>query len=151
MLTPDSLRERLIKAKLADEDSLRGCKATELNKIERKFKCKLPKAYKGIMKVIGKSAGLYLEDVEYTYPEVLSLREDAEEILGEFETELPDNCFVFAGRGGGQFFLFHLGPDDPKVIRWHDSRPDKFKVITKSLTRFFENELLLHEDLMSDK
>lgn len=151
MLTPESLRERLLKAKLADEDSLRGCEATELNKIERKFKCKLPKAYKGIMKVIGKSAGLYLEDVDYTYPEVLSLRKRAEKVLGEYNTMLPDKTFVFAARGGDHFFLFYLEHDDPKVIRWHDTRPDKFTVITKSLTRFFENELILHEELMSEK
>ena len=31
------------------------------------------------MKVIGKFAGIYLDDVVYTYLEVLPLREDAEE------------------------------------------------------------------------
>jgi len=147
MLTPDSMRSRLIKAGVCSAQEIKGCSAEELKQIEQAFGGRIPKAYINVMRVIGKGAGEFASDVQMFFPEVLSLTKDTRNRLAEEGIELPADACVFANRYGEQILFFRLqnSEEDPPVYKWHDEEPEKFEIVLPSIWSFIEEELSVFE------
>lgn len=73
------------------------CQESEVEEIEQRLGEALPAAYREFLLWMGKDGGGLLGSAQFYYPDVLELRDEAQEILqGSAATvALPDDAFVF--------------------------------------------------------
>jgi hypothetical protein len=152
MLTAAVLQDRLISSGLCEAHKLRGCSEKDLQRIEKHVGQALPKAYKDLMRVMGRHAGDFMSDIDMYYPGVVKLTDRTRPLVAEEGVELPDDAYVFASRYGEQVFFFRLGTgkDDPEIYKWDWERPKAFRRIFKSIWGLIEEDLEAHEQLLDD-
>jgi hypothetical protein len=150
MLDPKSLCERLIASGIATPGSISGCSSEEIGSIEKRLGLPLPGTYVDFLRVAGKRAGAFMRDIDVFYPNMLGLRERAEEILENWEEGrllLPDDALVFAMRTGEQFMFFLAdGKNSAPPIWFYIEESSEFKKIAESLGDVLESEIQLCED-----
>jgi hypothetical protein len=128
---------------------LRGCSEKEFQRIEKRFGHRLPEAFRQLMRVIGKGAGVFMSDLEFRYPDVVTLTERIRKLIAD-DVALPERAFVFVDRDGDQSLFFLVSDDDPDppIYKWHAENPKRFRKIFRSIWDFIEEELKAHESLM---
>lgn len=123
---------------------LRPITKLEIQEIEEKFQVKLPEVYKSFLKTMGKNAGSFMMGSSVFYPDILSLRDWANETLAENGISgLPENVFVFWMHQGYQIAYFKLDEgDNPPVYFFAEGEYlDDFYKRDNSLIDFFVSEL----------
>lgn len=117
----DSLLDTLRQQSSAAATAVEGCDSAEIAKIESLAGGALPASYRRFLEVAGKKAGVALAGVDCTFPDLLELREGAEELLEESETDytLPAEVFVFSMHQGYEFLAFDRSAGhDPAVLQY---------------------------------
>src|SRR5262249_42127606 len=107
--------------------ALKGCTPEEIAQIKTRFCLQLPSIYEEFLTRIGKGAGRFLDGSDYLFPALLRLREEAESILDESETQfkLDAKDFVFVGHQGYEFLYFNSSqaPDPPVFLLTEGGEP----------------------------
>lgn len=115
---------RLSECRITMPDEFDGCNDADILSIQTKFELELPKCYCDFLRAMGRGAGSFLVGTDFTYPDIMDLRESAECLLAEcgVNFRLPANAFVFADHGGYNFVFFYCdGEDDPPTFLFVDS------------------------------
>ncbi len=112
------LSKRLIQAGIASPNEIKGCSRTQIDEVRSVARRNLPRIYELFLSAMGCGAGRFFEGTDIFYPDVLSNRGAAEELLKEDESSfsLSETDFVFACHQGYQFMympLSDLEPDPP--------------------------------------
>jgi hypothetical protein len=92
------LVNRLLAAGLATPDTILGCSDEEIHQIETKMDVRLPDTYKDFLRVCGKCVGTFRADIDWLYPEVLTNRGQAIDLLqicGK-GLALPERAYVIS-------------------------------------------------------
>jgi SMI1 / KNR4 family (SUKH-1) len=121
----DFAKKLLVQGLVYEDRPLRGCSDAEVEEIERTTNVKLPPIYRAFLQTMGKSTGEFLRGEERCYPELLTLREGADELLAEegatTKFKLSPTDFVFWMSQGTQFFFFDTAVgDDPPVYHFRE-------------------------------
>lgn len=115
----NSLAQRLVNAGIATLAQIRGCTSEEIEEVRSGANGRLPEAYEIFLRTMGRGAGRFLEGTDIFYPDTLSIRDGAEELLREDRApfELSASDFVFCSHQGYQFMYFRLDDsnEDPPV------------------------------------
>ncbi|QHS58054.1 SMI1/KNR4 family protein [Chitinophaga agri] len=122
---------------------LRGCKSSDVKKIENFFNITLPSKYKDFLYAMGRDGDKFMRGSSAFYSEILYLREDFIDILQERNRILPDETFVFWSHQGYQFAFFFLNDgDDPPVYFYYEGKNfDNFVKKEESFTDFLTVQL----------
>ncbi len=133
--------QKLIENGLVDDEAcIEACTDAEIAELEEKLNIKLPAVYRAYLAVMGRQAGDFWRGEEHSYPDLLTLKEGAQEILVDSEVayRLSPTDFVFWMSQGTQFAFFDtaLG-DDPPVYHYLEYKPAPTKR-HDHLSQFFE-------------
>lgn len=122
----------MIEAKLVTSNSLQGCTEEEVLQIEKKYDIKLALVYRHFLLRMGKSAGAFLQGSDFLFDKICHLRQDAEDILNDSDTnfKLSKHDFVFLVHQGYQFLFFNNleSNNDPSVFYYLEDEPVPKKV-----------------------
>lgn len=132
--------ENVIRELRTNHERLVPCSEKDVRTIERKFKVSLPPVYLRFLYMMGRSAGTYQRGSSCFYPELLELRDWAEELLLENNFKpLPEDAFVFWMHQGYQFAFFRLSEgDDPPVYYYHEvESKEDFRLDAQHVSDFF--------------
>jgi hypothetical protein len=117
----DSIMEaarRMVAEGIASPDTMSGCEAAEINRLEAKVGVTLPAAYRFFLMVMGRGAGTFLVGTEWTIETLPLLQSVGLHLLEESgaESSFPDTGFVFASHQRYQFLFFDCADgEDPPV------------------------------------
>jgi hypothetical protein len=136
----NKLKMKLIDAGIESEE-IAGCTTDEMNQYESTVGQKLPMEYRRFLEVMGRSAGVFLEDLDAFYPGVLSATKRVRAVAAEMDEPIPDDAIVIAhNRAESYVFVRASDGDDPPVYgkvndgnTWH--------IIYPSLAEFFEDQI----------
>lgn len=134
----DQAIARLTEAGLVLPTGVLGCSEQEIAEITKEFSVTLPAAYRRFLATMGKSAGEFLDGTDFFYPEVLTLRGQAEYLLSKCKAtiSLATTDFVFASHQGYQFLFFGTEEgDDPRVRYYFEYRED-FEIVASSFSEW---------------
>ncbi len=116
--------KKLIDSGLVDDEApIKGCTAAEIKELEQRENIKFPAVYRAYLEVMGRQAGDFLRGEEHSYPDLLTLKEGAQEILADSEItyQLSPTDFVFWMSQGTQFAFFDTSVgDDPPVFHYRE-------------------------------
>ena len=144
----DTFVQKLFSSGLASPETLKGCSVKDIEQLEAKLKVTLPAAYRDFLFCMGRSAGQFMPECSFTYPEIEDCTRDIAETLLKAHTryQLSDTSFVFVERYGCQFFFFETTQgEDPPVFRYFEG--DELPVqIADSISSAFE--MALDDELM---
>jgi len=133
------LVRKLLVAKLASPQSLKGCSEKQIIEIEQAQGVKLPALYKGFLSTVGLGAGQLLVGSDFRYPDLLSLKKWAQELLVENNQplKLPEKAFVFYMHQGYQFDYFDTADvrDDPVIFHFYEGE-SAFKAMEMTFSEF---------------
>jgi hypothetical protein len=120
-----------------------GCSPAKVQLVAARQKTHLPGLYEEFLLKLGKCKGLEHQGEYYFYPEVLNMKEEAEQYLlgypelGPYDVDdippygehfyfiLPDDAVVFSTRQGGSFlYMRYSEGDDPPVYHFGDGNYD---------------------------
>jgi hypothetical protein len=121
-----SFVDRLLGAKIASLETIKGCSEKELLEIENRFGLSLPESYRCYMGKLGKRSGDFLSECGMFFPDLLLNRERATTLLeNNSDFRLKESDFVFLERYGYQFFYFETsdGSVNPPVFRYTELSP----------------------------
>lgn len=114
--------EQLVTFNIAKVDEIIGCTPSELREVELAQNIELPQIYKEFLLKMGKGAGRFYRGSSFFYPDILSLKSSAKELLQENNVsfDIPENAFVFFMHQGYQFSYFHIDTktDNPSVYHY---------------------------------
>ena len=130
---------RLTDAGLVQADQLKGCAQADIETIQAKYDLKLPATYRDFLTFMGRSAGKFLMGTDYLFPDVLTLREQADRLLRECEVKatLGKEDFVFAAHQGYQFLFFNSrSSPDPEIFLYEEGEAD-FRSVADSFSKWF--------------
>lgn len=104
----------------------------------------LPEIYRQFLLHMGRGAGRLFQGLDYTYSDLLDIKEAAIEFGAEDDPpfELPEDAFVFRSDQGVQFLYFHtIGKeDDPAVYSYVEGdRKHRPLKLADKLSEFFYN------------
>ncbi len=120
----DNFAEKLLaKGFVYAEEPIAGCTEDEIEEMENRFQIKFPSMYRDYLRVMGRGTGSLLRGEEHCYPDLLKLREWAQELLTESESafHLPHSAFVIWMSQGTQFsYIDCAGGDDPPVYHYRE-------------------------------
>ena len=154
----NNLYNRIIQSQflLVTPGQIEGCSSSEITKIEDTYKLPLPYSYKVFLRYFGRRLYGIATDLEFVYPNVLSLTQYERDIDREIQEEgdfspeelLPKNAFVFARRYTMEFwyFLAEEGVDDPSIF--FDECDGNVRKIQESIFDFWEAEVEYAEKLI---
>jgi hypothetical protein len=114
----DSILDPLVQRGLVNRSDFVGCSDAEIEEIAVGWPSSLPASYIAALRRFGKGASFLWRGTDFHYPEVLEIRESAEELLDWIEADfrLEKNDYIFLDHQGYQFLYFKLGTgDDPEV------------------------------------
>jgi len=121
----EKLATQLIRTGRASRSELIPCSEQEVQELEELNGVRLPAIYRSFLLRMGRGAGEYfLSDLHAFYPDLLGLREDAEELLEEDKADfrLPSDAFVFLDDQGYHFFYFLARDgDDPPLCHYTET------------------------------
>jgi hypothetical protein len=109
----------LINSSITTKDQVEGCSLEEVLEVRRYANGHLPGLYEKFLLAMGHGAGKFFLGTDIFYPEVLTNREGASDLLREDSSlfELSESDFVFAIHQGYQFMYFKIKEtDDPAVF-----------------------------------
>src|SRR6266571_2080519 len=116
----EQLAQDIVSNGLAKPTDFVGCSPVEIESLQEALGLTLPETYRERLEIMGRSAGRYLAGSDAFYPDLLELRQQAEELLSEngHPFSLPEDAFVFLVHQGYQFLYFRAVPldQDPPVI-----------------------------------
>lgn len=114
-----NLSKRLIGAGIALPHEIKGCSTTQLEEVRGFAKTALPSMYENFLSIFGNGAGQFFVGTDIFYPDILTNREAAEDLLKEDQSsfQLTPSDFVFACHQGYQFMFMPLSDldNDPPV------------------------------------
>lgn len=121
---------------------LKGISLDQIKKIENFYDIELPNDYKLFLKEMGYSAGEFLIGEDCFYDRIFELREYAEDLLIEDETDfrLKPEHFVFFSHQGYIFSFFDTSQTNPKIYYYHEGDMEP-TIKYNSLECFLENYL----------
>lgn len=140
----DSFMQRLVaNGFVMDDTSLCGCDDEQIAEIEHRFNIQLPPVYKSFLLSMGQSSGDFLTGSDLLFPEVLELRDDAEELLNESKADfaLSESDFVFCMHQGWQFMFFDCRAGDAAPIYQYSQGDDRPSKIFDSFSLWLESIL----------
>lgn len=108
------------------EERLIGCTDAQIEELEQKLNIRFPVLYREYLRVMGRQSGDFLRGEEHSYPYLLTLKDDAQEILADSEVtyRLSPTDFVFWMSQGTQFAFFDTASgDDPPVFHYREYTP----------------------------
>lgn len=106
-----------------DEACMEACTCAEITELEQVLNITFPSVYRAYLEVMGRQAGDFLRGEEHSYPDLLTLKEEAQEIFAESEIayRLSPTDFVFWMSQGTQFAFFDTSVgDDPPVFHYRE-------------------------------
>lgn len=130
---------RLVESGLLCAGSAIGCSETEIAQLEREAGVVLPASYRFFLAQAGRRAGQFFQGTDFLYPELLALREYAEDLLVETARHwtLQPQDFVFAMHQGYQFLFFTCdGAADPPVFSFLEGESGP-RVVASSYSAWF--------------
>jgi hypothetical protein len=116
----------LIENGLATEESFQGLLPREVDQLETLLNVSFPGVYREYLLTMGRRDGGIFRGI-HTFPHFPDLRQWAEELLEEVESEfqLPDDAVVFEMHQGCAFRYFRLGEgDDPPAYGYQEFDSD---------------------------
>jgi hypothetical protein len=116
-----SIIGRIEASQLVARAPLQGCTEEDLVRLERKFSLRLPQTYREFMLAMGRSAGDFLLQWDYSIDVVAGLRTNLDAAMQRchVNTSTPASVFVFASHQHSIFFFFDTAMgDDPPVSLW---------------------------------
>lgn len=148
MLTPETLRERLIAIEVKPEHG-QGCSEVEIGHVRTTSGLPLPLSYVNLLHTIGKGAGRFMRDISMFYPDMIGLNAEAADVLNDWEEGrlvLPDHAFVFTMRYREQFTFFIADgrSNDPPIFYYFEG-DHRFTHMANSLWDMIEGELVQSE------
>lgn len=120
----DMLTKYILANGLAVEGDFLGCSHSEITQVELMAGGKLPRVYNDFLLRLGRSAGKFLSGSSIFFPEVLSLRTWAMELIQVVPAEfvLSDREYVFFMHQGYQFSFFRLdGTENPPIWYFYET------------------------------
>lgn len=110
----------LVRGERMHSDSLKGCNAEEIAKVEDHFGCSIPASYRDFLSIAGRGAWRLFQGTDIFYPRVLGLQKDAENLLCEqgMSQLLSPDAKVFCMHQGYEMNFFLPGTDDPAVFQF---------------------------------
>ena len=144
------LAAEIVASGLATASQMAGCSPGEVAEIERKFPVKLPEVYRDWLLAMGRGAGDYLKGSDAFYPEILVIREWADELLAEDGRPivLPSDAFVFLMHQGYQFLYFRTAegvPDPPVLYYFTGAHKDGWESLTSYYFQVLQDHLQLRK------
>lgn len=145
-----NLKDELINSGIASLEEIEGCSKEEIDTIEIKYG-KLPRSYRSILELVGKSAGKLIDRNEFNfyYDQIIDLsdrvygyREEAVS-AGEAVVDLPEDILFISSRYmDNPVFIHTTSKDDSEVYIYFDE-DERVELIHKSvwgwLTEFVED------------
>lgn len=127
------IKAKILDKGLASESELRGCTEEDiLILIQKQHVTRLPDSYKEFLRAIGRNASRLWLATEYTYDELIRLKDDALKLLEQNGNPiaLPDDAFVFHMIEGLMFYYFHTQNEDndPSVYIYSEIEHEHSKV-----------------------
>ena len=146
--------DKLLSLGLVDLSRVKGCSLQELEQIKiQQGIQQLPELYEDFLRVMGRGDGGLYSGSSCVYPELLSLKKDAEMLLAanDHPFKLPYDACVFWMHQGYQFVYFLTAEpnDDPPVYYYTEDTeimpPDQaprreWEHLSEFLTMFIEEE-----------
>jgi hypothetical protein len=127
----EDFADRLVASRFVyAEKPIIGCTDQEIQEMEEKFAIKFPPIYRDYLRVLGRKSGDFLRGEEHSYPDLLDLKEDAQELLRESNStfRLPPTAFIIWMSQGVQFSFFDCASgDDPPVFHYREGDPVPIK------------------------
>lgn len=123
--------ERIREGGLAGERPLGGLGEAEIREVARHQGVELPAVYARFLSRLGRSAGDFLRGSDFLYPDLLPLKEYAQQLLEEDEVDftLGEEHFVFLMHQGYQFLYFDAtASDDPPVYLYLEGEGEPSRV-----------------------
>jgi hypothetical protein len=147
-----NLANSLVSTNVASPSEIKGCTREEVESLERREGIRLPDLYKDFLRVMGKSAGRFLEGTDAFYRHLPHLRNGAEESLRESKSSfrLPQNAFVFVSHQGYVFLFFIASEsEDPPVWIYQEGEQSPVEK-WPSLSAYLESVLVGTVKLMKE-
>jgi hypothetical protein len=139
MLDPEELRRRLVSEGLAEEDEIQGCTPEDIAQIEAECGHALPESYLRFLRLAGRGAGQFMDDLEIYFRDVLGLTQRIRRARPEIA--LPPSAYVFVSRMGEAFLYFDLAEgENPAIFGWSEDAVSTRKVC-ETFSDFIEDEL----------
>jgi len=135
---------KALSEKIGATNLLRPCSKEEIKEIALSCNYPLPASYLEFLRNMGRGAGEFLKGSSCFYPEILELRNWAEELLVENSfTPLPDDAFVVWMHQGYQFLFFRAkeGEDPPLYFYLEGQSNDNFIKKEDSFTDFLSKSI----------
>ena len=116
--TLDNIITKLTGAKIVSPATLVGCTDEEIASIEASAGVKLPATYRAFLAKMGRSAGTFLQGTDFLFPDLLTLKAQAQRLLRESKAPVGLDAadFVFAVHQGYTFVFFKCGTDDDPPV-----------------------------------
>lgn len=148
MINAETFKQRLLASGIATEATIVPVSEREFEAIENRVGIKLPDDYQQFLLTAGKCAGVFMDDCDFYYPEILGLNENAKRMLDAYEDSklcLPESAFVFLDRRE-QFLFFHGNTDSSGMVYRYFEESSAFEEWSPSFWQFVEDELKEVED-----
>jgi hypothetical protein len=142
---------------MAASDNVIGCTEKEIAQLESTYAVILPASYKDFLKKMGAGAGYFLHGSKLYYPELITLKKSAEQLLKDNDNPftLGKEQFVFLNHQDYQFmFIDTTSGDDPPVCRYVEGQtgPEEVdKHFSSWLRRCISDECKLFEETKAIK
>lgn len=128
---------------------LLGCDLQDIELMKSKQRViQLPELYRQFMLAFGRSSGGLRHGGEFTFPDVLSFKDEWQQMLPS------DDCFVFMTNHDAFALFFHVNKQsDPVVYRIDEASPDaepgldidELETLSKFLTNWIESEVEVNQ------
>lgn len=137
--------ERLLAIPCFQDGEVKGCSKAEIDRLEKRLKVRLPRAYREFLARLGSGVGEFMSSDHWLFKldEVADIaRADYAEMC-----ELPKNYFVFAERNGCAwvFFVADGASDDPPVFLFTDGEGERYQPAGRSIWEFIESLVIDYE------
>jgi hypothetical protein len=145
----DTLVGEILRLRIANKKTIVGCTDQQMQEIEAVHGRPLPAMYDAFMRRMGKGAGHLFRGTEIFYPEILDLREAAQELFLEnhIKTPVSPEWVVFSMHQGYQFLFFDQRTADPPV-RWYFEGKG-ISQMSDSFSAFLAQEVAEHGGLVA--
>ena len=141
----ENIFKTLVDEKIISIENIHGCTQKEISIIEDEFSTTLPSEYRDFLSIAGKGAGKLFQGTVMYYPDILGLRQDAEDLLAETNIShvLPKDACVFRMHQGYEFTFFLPQKNDPEVFQYIEGN-DFIDNPWKSFSEFIEHSIDQH-------
>lgn len=137
--------KRLVDDRLVPSDGISGCSDNEIEKIEEAQQASLPELYGDFLRSAGKAAGNLMVGSDWRFPEPLTLKNYAKELVVEngSSPDFLEGAIVFLMHQGYMFYYFaaeSLSEPDPPVWLYVEVKQDPPRPTGGRFSRFLESQ-----------